>query len=41
MKVKRYKKEDDYSYSFGAFPTLELIKNKASFIDRILIHYIV
>ena len=38
MKVKKYKKDDLVSYSFGAFPTMELIKNKAERVERILIH---
>lgn len=38
MKLKKYKKEDDFSYSLGAFPTLELVKSKPSMIEKILIH---
>ncbi len=38
MKLKKYKKDDLISYSFGAFPTMELIKNRCSMVDRILIH---
>ena len=38
MKLKKYKKEDDFSYALGAFPTLELVKSKPSSIEKILIH---
>lgn len=38
MKIKKYKKEDSYSYTLGAFPTIELIKNKPEFIEEIYIH---
>lgn len=38
MKIKKYKKEDIYSYSLGAFPTIELIKNKKEYIISIYIH---
>ena len=38
MKLKKYKKDDLISYSFGAFPTMELIKNRCNMVDRILIH---
>lgn len=29
IKIEKYKKENGYSFSFGAFPTFELIKNKS------------
>ena len=38
MKIKKYNKEDNFSYSFGAFPTMELIKKKSEQVVRILIH---
>ena len=38
MEVKTYKKDFDYSYSLGAFPTMELIKKKGDAVDKIIIH---
>lgn len=38
MEVKTYKKDYDYSYSLGAFPTMELIKKKGDAVDKIIIH---
>lgn len=38
MKVIKYKKDFDYSYTLGAFPTLELLKNKSEFLINIYIH---
>lgn len=38
MEVKTYKKDYDYSYSLGAFPTMELIKKKSDAVDKIIIH---
>lgn len=38
MKFNRYSKDLDYSYSLGAFPTLELIKYHKEDIISILIH---
>jgi len=38
MELKAYKKENDYSYSLGAFPTLELIKNKKVEVISIIYH---
>lgn len=38
MEVKVYKKEYTYSYSLGAFPTIELLKNKKEYVEKILIH---
>lgn len=37
MKWKAYKKGQDVSYAFGAFPTIELIKNKPEMVVEILI----
>ena len=36
MKLKRYNKKHNYSYSFGLFPTTELIKNKKEKIQKVL-----
>lgn len=38
MEIKNYKKEMFYSYSLGAFPTIELIKNHKETINKVLIH---
>ena len=38
MNYKKYNKEDKLSYSFGAFPTYELLKNKFSSVKEIIIH---
>ncbi len=38
MKFQKYKKEETYSYTLGAFPTLELIKTKKETIIAIFIH---
>ena len=38
MEYKKYKKEDNISYSFGGFPTFELLKNKAKSVKEIIIH---
>lgn len=36
MKLEKYKKDFDYSYTFGAFPTFELVKNKPEFVLRVI-----
>lgn len=38
MEIKTYKKESFYSYTLGAFPTLELIKNHKEAVIKVLIH---
>lgn len=38
MEFSKYKKIYDYSYTLGAFPTLELINNKTENVLKILIH---
>ncbi|MBP5342849.1 TrmH family RNA methyltransferase [bacterium] len=38
MDVKTYKKDYIYSYTQGAFPTIELIKNKHLFVDKVIMH---
>lgn len=37
MQWKKYKKSDHHSYSFGAFPTMELIQDQADWIKEIII----
>lgn len=36
--MKRYNKKNDYSYTFGAFPTYELLENRPEDVEKILIH---
>ena len=38
MDIKSYKKQFDYSYSLGAFPTIELLKKRNVYSKYILIH---
>ena len=35
---KAYKKEENISYAFGAFPTMELLTHKPQSVTKILIH---
>ena len=35
--MKSYKKEFDYSYSFGVFPTVELVTNRPQSVLRVLV----
>lgn len=37
MDIKKYKKSFDYSYTFGIFPTVELIKNKPEQVIKVLV----
>lgn len=37
MKYKKYTNNEKYAYSFGVYPTIELIKNKSSEIKEILL----
>lgn len=37
LNLKSYKKDYDYSYSFGAFPTIELLKTKPDNIVKVLV----
>ena len=38
MELKKYSKENNISYSFGAFPTYELLKNKQTQVKSIILH---
>lgn len=38
FKIEKYNKELDYSFSFGAFPTFELVKNKPQQMICLLLH---
>ena len=35
---KSYKKEENISYAFGAFPTMELLTKKAEYVTKVVIH---
>ncbi len=37
MKFEKYNKDAELSYSFGAFPTFELIKNKSELVKCVLV----
>ena len=36
--LKKYKKEFDHTYTFGVFPTLELLHHQSDHVHLILIH---
>lgn len=36
--LKKYSKKSDYSYTLGAFPTIELLKNKPEHVLRVMFH---
>ncbi|WP_100065243.1 TrmH family RNA methyltransferase [Miniphocaeibacter massiliensis] len=36
-KLKQYKKDFNYSYTLGPFPTFELIKHKGKVVDRVIL----
>lgn len=36
--MKTYNKENDYSYTLGVFPTIELLKNKSQKVMRVILH---
>lgn len=38
MAYKTYKKEYDYSYSLGVFPTIELLQNRPRTVGKVLLH---
>lgn len=38
FKIEKYNKDKDYSFTFGAFPTFELIKNKPEQVICLLLH---
>ncbi len=38
MEVKPYKKEAEYSYALGAFPTIELLKTKPEQVMEVYVH---
>ncbi|HHZ12471.1 MAG: TrmH family RNA methyltransferase [Caldicoprobacterales bacterium] len=38
MIVKPYKKEFDYSYTLGVFPTIELLQNQPGIVKKVILH---
>lgn len=36
--LRKYNKRNSYSYTFGMFPTFELLENKVQYVDRILLY---
>lgn len=38
MEIKTYKKDSFYSYTLGAYPTIELLKNHINHVIKIIIH---
>lgn len=38
IKIEKYNKDKEYSFTFGAFPTFELIKNKPQNVMCVLLH---
>lgn len=38
MELKKYNKENNYSYSFGAFPTYELLQNHIEDVIEVIVH---
>lgn len=36
--IKKYGKKDKYSYSFGTFPTFELLQSRAEMAEMVLVH---
>lgn len=35
---KKYQNKDEYSYTLGAFPTIELLKNKPQYVREVFVH---
>lgn len=38
MEIKTYKKDSFYSYTLGAFPTIELLKNHSKEVLKVILH---
>lgn len=38
MEIKSYKKESDYTYTLGAFPTIELLKTRPKQVLEVYVH---
>lgn len=37
MKIKRYKKESEFSYCLGVFPSIELLQKKSDYVEYVFI----
>jgi len=38
MRLKKYTRDVPYSYTFGVFPTLELLRYQSKFVEQVLLH---
>src|SRR5688572_13455372 len=38
MRLKKYTHDAPYSYTFGVFPTLELLRYQPKFVEQVLLH---
>ena len=38
MEIKTYKKDAEYSYTLGAFPTIELLKTRPEEVLEVYVH---
>ena len=38
VQIKKYAKKFEYSYTLGAFPTIELLKNQPDHVLKVLLH---
>jgi len=38
MEIKNYKKDAEYSYTLGAFPTFELLDSKPEYVEEVIVH---
>lgn len=38
MRLKKYTRDAPYSYTFGVFPTLELLRYQPKYVEQILLH---
>ena len=38
MDYKKYSKDNSFSYTFGAYPTYELINKKSNEVKEIILH---
>lgn len=36
--MEKYKKDNDYSYTFGIFPTFELVTKRPQVVEKVMIH---
>jgi RNA methyltransferase, TrmH family len=38
MRLKKYTRDASYSYTFGVFPTLELLRHQSKYAEQVLLH---